>query len=73
MLTQTQKTQLHKDLIEYLSNNNFPNTAQAFADEANVALSDVDPEGNKLIIKWKSILSLQKKISTLEEKITSLE
>lgn len=34
MLTQTQRVQLHKDLIEYLSNNNFPNTAQSFADEA---------------------------------------
>jgi hypothetical protein len=30
-------------------------------------LADVDPEGNKLEIKWKSILALQKKISALEE------
>lgn len=34
VLTQSQKTQLHKDLLEYLANNEFPKTAQAFADEA---------------------------------------
>ncbi len=33
----------------------------------------MDPDGNKLIIKWKSILSLQKKITNLEDKIMSLE
>jgi hypothetical protein len=32
-----------------------------------VSLADVDPEGNKLEIKWKSILALQKKITNLEE------
>lgn len=31
MLTQTQKSQLHKDLLEYLSNNNFEKTAATFA------------------------------------------
>lgn len=65
MLTQTQKSQLLKDLLEFLSNNNYPKTAQLFADEADLSLIDVDPEGNKLVTKWKSILSLQKKISNL--------
>jgi len=32
-------------------------------------LTEVDPEGNKLEIKWKSILSLQKKINNLEEEL----
>lgn len=33
----------------------------------------MDPEGNKLEIKWKSILALQKKISALEEMNESLK
>jgi septal ring factor EnvC (AmiA/AmiB activator) len=36
-------------------------------------LIDIDPEGNKMIMKWKSIYSLQKKITNLEEKVQSLE
>lgn len=65
VLTQTQKAQLHKDLLEYLANNEFPKTAQTFADEAELSVDNIDPEGNKLEIKWKSILSLQKKITNL--------
>lgn len=65
VLTQTQKSQLHKDILEYLANNEFPKTASIFADEAELSLENVDPEGNKLEIKWKSILSLQKKITNL--------
>jgi len=72
MLTQTQKAQLHKDLLEYLVNSEFTKTAAAFAEETELALSDVDSEGNKLIMKWKSILNLQKKINNLEEKVQSL-
>lgn len=65
VLTQTQKTQLHKDFLEYLVNNDFPKTAPIFADEAQLSVDTVDPEGKKLEIKWKSILALQKKITTL--------
>lgn len=36
-------------------------------------MAEVDPEGNKLEIKWKSILSLQKKINTLEGEIQNLK
>lgn len=73
VLTQSQKTQLHKDILEYFVNNDFPKSAQTFADEAELSIESVDPEGNKLELKWKSILSLQKKISNLEEKIAGLE
>jgi len=38
-----------------------------------VSLVDVDPEGNKLEIKWKSILTLQKKINNLEEEVKNLK
>lgn len=37
-----------------------------------MSLADVDPEGNKLEIKWKSILTLQKKINNLEEEVKNL-
>ena len=66
VLTQSQKTQLYKDLLEYLVNNEFPKTAQALAEEAGVDIEAVDPEGKKFEIKWKSILSLQKKITNYE-------
>ena len=65
VLTQSQKTQLHKDFLQYLVNNDFPKTAQIFADEAELSIDAVDPEGKKLEIKWKSILALQKKINIL--------
>ena len=73
VLTQSQKSQLHKDLLEYLVNNDMPKTAQALADEADLSLESVDPEGKKLETKWKSILSLQKKITNLEDKVQTLE
>ena len=73
VLTQSQKTQLHKDLLEYFVNNDLPKTAEALAEEVDLSIDAVDPEGKKLEIKWKSILSLQKKITTLEEKVSDLE
>ena len=33
VLTHSQKTQLHKDLLEYLVNNDLPKTAHALAQE----------------------------------------
>ena len=42
-------------------------------EEAGGTLADVDPEGNKLELKWKSILSLQKKINNLEEQVKNLQ
>jgi hypothetical protein len=73
MLTPSQKTQLHKDILEYFVNNQYQKTAETFASEAELSLIDIDPEGNKMLMKWKSIYSLQKKITNLEEKIQSLE
>jgi hypothetical protein len=65
MLTQSQRTQLNKDILEYLVKYSFTSTAETFSEEIGVSLVDVDPEGNKLELKWKSILSLQKKITNL--------
>lgn len=72
VLTANQKTQLNKDLLEYLVKNDYTATAEKFAEEISVSLADVDPEGNKLEIKWKSILALQKKITNLEEENRNL-
>lgn len=48
VLTQTQKNQLHKDLLEYLANNEFVKTAEVFAMETDLQLEAIDPEGKKL-------------------------
>ena len=66
VLTQNQRTQLNKDILEYLSNNEYKKTAEVFAEESDLSLAEIDSEGKKMEIKWKSILSLQKKITTLE-------
>jgi hypothetical protein len=73
VLTGKQKDQLNKDILEYLVKNDYKESAQRFAEEIAVSLADVDPEGNRLEIKWKSILTLQKKISTLEEENENLK
>lgn len=73
VLTTKQKEQLNKDLLQYLVKNEYPKAAEAFAQEIQVSLADVDPEGNRLEIKWKSILTLQKKISSLEEENKNLK
>ena len=36
-------------------------------------MADIDPEGTKLEVKYKSILSLQKKINNLEEQVKNLQ
>lgn len=66
VLTTNQKNQLNKDILEYLANNDYAKTASIFAEEISQSVEEIDPDGKKLEIKWKSILSLQKKISTLE-------
>jgi platelet-activating factor acetylhydrolase IB subunit alpha len=38
-----------------------------------VSLADVDREGSKLEVKWKSILALQKKINNLEDQVKNLK
>ena len=43
VLSQTQKNTLHKDILEYLANNDLPKTALALADETGLALESVDP------------------------------
>ena len=73
VLTASQKNQLNRDILEYLVKNDYSKAAETFAEEIGISLADVDPEGNKLELKWKSILSLQKKITNLEEQVKNLQ
>lgn len=73
VLTSNQKSQLNKDILQYLANNDYSKTAAVFADQLQCSKEDIDPDGKKLEVKWKSILSLQKKITTLEDKVQGLE
>lgn len=73
VLTASQKNQLNRDILEYLVKNEYSKAAESFADEIGSSLADVDPEGNKLELKWKSILSLQKKINNLEQQVKNLQ
>jgi platelet-activating factor acetylhydrolase IB subunit alpha len=73
MLSNSQRVQLNKDILEYLVKNNLTATAEKLSEEIGVSLADLDPEGNKLEVKWKSILALQKKILNLEEQVKNLQ
>ncbi len=73
VLTENQKKQLNNDILEYLANNGYAKTSEVFASEIAIELDQVDPEGRRLEMKWKSILTLQKKINNLEEKVAGLE
>jgi platelet-activating factor acetylhydrolase IB subunit alpha len=73
VLTAKQKEQLNKDILEYLVGHQYSTTAEHFSAEISTSLADVDPDGTRLETKWKSILSLQKKISILEEENKNLK
>lgn len=72
MLSNAQSLELKKAILEYLSNSQFDQTARAFAEEAGLNLAEVDPEGQKLCLKWKSIISLTKKITNLEDQLKNM-
>jgi hypothetical protein len=40
-----------------------------FALEANLSLAEIDSDGQKLCLKWKSIISSSSKINKLEEQL----
>ena len=72
MLSKTQTEELNKAILEYLVNAQFADTAKVFAGETNLKAEDVDPEGQKLSLKWKSIISLTKKIANLEDQLKQM-
>jgi platelet-activating factor acetylhydrolase IB subunit alpha len=76
VLTDKQKEELNKAILEYLQNNNYKDSAKQFSEESgakfdhndktNAALSDI------LEKKWISVVRLQKKIIELETKMEQL-
>lgn len=48
VLTTNQKTQLNKDLLQYLTNNEYERTAAVFAQQIGISLEEIDPDGKKL-------------------------
>ena len=44
-----------------------------FAEEAKLDVAEVDPEGRNLVKKWKTIISLQRKLEQKEEEIKTMQ
>lgn len=71
VLTNQQREELNKAIIEYLVNSNYSETAKAFSTEAQVVHEVASKASISDILekKWVSISRLQKRIYELESKI----
>lgn len=74
VLTNKQKDELHKAILEYLLNNKYSESAVKFQEEANV---NFEPPPDKINVdilekKWVAIYRLQKKVMELEVKVQQL-
>ncbi|KDQ61138.1 hypothetical protein JAAARDRAFT_32141 [Jaapia argillacea MUCL 33604] len=75
LLSERQKDELHKSILEYLHNNNFPDAYNALKSETRSEYSP-DPKGKYaglLEKKWTSVIRLQKKIMDLENRNSALQ
>lgn len=76
VLTNKQKEELNKAILEYLQNSNYPLSAQTFQQESNVNLDTAEKPSaamsDILEKKWLAIYRLQKKVMELEAKIEQL-
>ena len=61
--------QLNKDILEYLVRSEYLRSAEVFASDICASLADVDPDGNKLEVKYKALWSYSNKVKKLEEEI----
>ena len=64
--------EINKSILEYLINKNYTNSIEPFMKDTNLNNSDAT-KGNKLEKKWGTLLSLQKKISDLENEVKQLK
>ena len=72
MLTQTQKKDLNKAILEYLSSQDgFQKTQSAFMEESGLKMDGAS--SGLLEKKWTSVIRLQKKLLELEQKNTELQ
>lgn len=74
VLTEKQKEEVNKAILEYLLNNGYTQTSEYFEVEAKVAYSPPKSAYMKDILekKWLSIISLSKKVMELEAKVANL-
>ena len=72
MLTEKQREELHKAILEYLQVNGFGRAYEQFKGDAKLADADVSTN-NVLEKKWVSVIRLQKKIDELQTLITQLK
>eukprot|EP00825_Cyclidium_porcatum_P043847 TRINITY_DN6321_c0_g1_i1.p1 TRINITY_DN6321_c0_g1~~TRINITY_DN6321_c0_g1_i1.p1 ORF type:complete len:316 (+),score=44.53 TRINITY_DN6321_c0_g1_i1:185-1132(+) len=76
VLTEKQKGELNKGILEYLNNNSYKKTAQLFEDECKLTFDQNEFKGtmqNILEKKWLSIVRLQKKVMELEQRVEELQ
>ncbi|KAJ7577381.1 dynein regulator [Mycena floridula] len=73
ILSEFQKNDLHKSIVDYLHSSGYAKTCQQFKDE-DPKLADFNPDPTSktagiLVKKWTSIIRLQKKILDLEARL----
>ncbi|KAM0792292.1 protein with putative role during mitosis [Microbotryomycetes sp. NB124-2] len=76
VLSERQKDELHRSILDYLSTNGLQQTFEALKNEANLADFQPDPKAKwtgLLEKKWTSVIRLQKKIMELESKNAQLQ
>ncbi|KAG0660858.1 protein with putative role during mitosis [Rhodotorula mucilaginosa] len=75
ILTERQKDELHKSILDYLQTNGYTETLSAFKGEAHLPDFQPDPKAKwsgLLEKKWTSVIRLQKKIMDLESRNAQL-
>eukprot|EP01022_Parablepharisma_sp_SALTPOND_P029272 TRINITY_DN72_c0_g1_i1.p1 TRINITY_DN72_c0_g1~~TRINITY_DN72_c0_g1_i1.p1 ORF type:complete len:454 (-),score=58.54 TRINITY_DN72_c0_g1_i1:121-1482(-) len=68
VLTEKQRTELHKAILEYLRMNGFEKAYQQLQEDTKIPESEI-PFDNSLEKKWVSIIRLQKKIDDLQSRL----
>eukprot|EP01117_Protostelium_nocturnum_P020668 TRINITY_DN9411_c0_g1_i1.p1 TRINITY_DN9411_c0_g1~~TRINITY_DN9411_c0_g1_i1.p1 ORF type:complete len:407 (-),score=78.71 TRINITY_DN9411_c0_g1_i1:28-1248(-) len=72
VLTNKQKEELNKAVLDYLKTNGLNSSAEAFQKETEI--EDLDPKKTGLLEKkWTSVIRLQKKVLDLETKVSQLQ
>lgn len=72
MLSQRQKDDLNRAIVDYLANNNYKDTLEQFLKETQIPAADVlaDKKNSGVLEKkWTTVVRLQKKIVELESAI----
>lgn len=76
VLSERQRDELHKAILDYLSTNGFTESFQTFRNESGNQAFTPGPKQNSsglLEKKWTSVIRLQKKIMDLESKMTAMQ